>query len=635
MRLTGSTRSLQTGQVGGWFRRLTIPLACSLLVVLVVFGTACGGGSSSPAINSPVVPRVAVSPSGLNFGFQTVRTASYPQGFTVTNNSSGTITVSGIAVSGANAGAFSVDQKTSTCGSSLAAGSSCTVNVIFTPSAQGSSSASVTVTDSASNSPQSVSLLGTGSLLTGTAHGMFMLDPPTSDNDCAPAGLPSSCYSASLVPTFLCFGNGTPAGCAQAGSGQPYLKGAVFQVPWDIVQPSNGSTDFSSVDNWIQPWIAAGKMVSFVFEPASFGATNHATPSWYLTPATIAVVSEVNGIIAVQTAAPMTFFPGGAPAAGMEIQITGTSTALDSNGTTAPGIWVICDHNTSGCADPTTTAINAIGIAGGTIASVSIGTVGNPVYGSADGSVCTSGVLPVQWRPNFIAAWQAFMQKAVSHYGTNPNVAYMRFGMGIGGQTNPTQGISTGDPNPTACQAQMTAYGFTSAAAPWPSPTDAAWSTVQANWEAYLKKMLLYEQSLKSPKATIITISPIEFAPDDLSTPDQTAANAAGAGIGFGNQGLNKNDPINFAAGSPCAGGDWCANFQKYTGQVPLELQTVTASDPTNANMSGSLTPLLPFAIQTGAQILELYVDDWMCTYDSSWTTDTNNNGVNTFANCT
>jgi hypothetical protein len=37
----------------------------------------------------------------------------------------------------------------------------------------------------------------------------------------------------------------------------------------------------------------------------------------------------------------------------------------------------------------------------------------------------------------------------------------------------------------------------------------------------------------------------------------------------------------------------------------------------------------MPFAVSLGADTLELYVDDWMCTYDTSW------NGNNSYSACT
>jgi len=218
------------------------------------------------------------------------------------------------------------------------------------------------------------------------AHGMFILDPPSNDGNCN--GLPTSCYSQHLVPTLICSGNNTPAGynCTQAGAGEPFIKGAIFYVPWNLVSSSNGIYDFSVPDNRAQPWIDAGKLVAFDFIPTSQGTSNTVTPSWYLNPVPISSVSQTGGIITLNTTAPMGFFPGGVTAAPkLEIQITGTGTALD-------GVWTVCDHSTAGCIDPASQTIYAIG-SGNDIASVSTGTVGNPVYGTTN---CGSGTLPLE-----------------------------------------------------------------------------------------------------------------------------------------------------------------------------------------------------------------------------------------------
>src|SRR5207249_12185894 len=63
------------------------------------------------------------------------------------------------AIPGADTGDLA--QPTN-CGSSLAAGAYCTINVTFTPSAGGTRTATLTGTDSASGSPQTASLSGTG-----------------------------------------------------------------------------------------------------------------------------------------------------------------------------------------------------------------------------------------------------------------------------------------------------------------------------------------------------------------------------------------------------------------------------------------------------------------------------------------
>jgi hypothetical protein len=59
-------------------------------------------------------------------------------------------------------GSYADFPGTTTCGTSLAAGASCTISVIFRPSAQGPRAATLTFTDNALNSPQTATLSGTG-----------------------------------------------------------------------------------------------------------------------------------------------------------------------------------------------------------------------------------------------------------------------------------------------------------------------------------------------------------------------------------------------------------------------------------------------------------------------------------------
>src|SRR5207244_1867838 len=48
------------------------------------------------------------------------------------------------------------------CGTTLAAGTSCTINVTFTPTVTGTRTGAITITDNAPNSPQTVNLTGNG-----------------------------------------------------------------------------------------------------------------------------------------------------------------------------------------------------------------------------------------------------------------------------------------------------------------------------------------------------------------------------------------------------------------------------------------------------------------------------------------
>ncbi|HEY6292802.1 MAG TPA: choice-of-anchor D domain-containing protein [Terriglobia bacterium] len=106
-----------------------------------------------------VAPALEFSPFGLNFGDQLLSTPSASETVTLSNTSGATLSITGVSITGTNAADFG---QTNTCGSSLNAGASCTVSVIFTPAATGSRTASISVSDSGAGSPQTASLTGTG-----------------------------------------------------------------------------------------------------------------------------------------------------------------------------------------------------------------------------------------------------------------------------------------------------------------------------------------------------------------------------------------------------------------------------------------------------------------------------------------
>jgi hypothetical protein len=105
-------------------------------------------------------PGATLSGTNLTFSSQPVGSSSASQGVILTNNGSAALAISNIAIAGTNSGDFT---ETSTCPASpttLAAGANCAIAVTFQPTATGTRSASVTVTDDAANSPQSASLTG-------------------------------------------------------------------------------------------------------------------------------------------------------------------------------------------------------------------------------------------------------------------------------------------------------------------------------------------------------------------------------------------------------------------------------------------------------------------------------------------
>jgi len=123
-----------------------------------------------------------LSPTSLTFATQLVGTTSPVQSVLLSNYGTTTLSIAGIA-------ATNNFSETDTCGSSLAAGASCTISVTFTPSVQGNLSGTLSITDDAAGSPQTVSFSGTGTVV-----------------ELAPTHLSFGCYSFRniITGTYAC-----------------------------------------------------------------------------------------------------------------------------------------------------------------------------------------------------------------------------------------------------------------------------------------------------------------------------------------------------------------------------------------------------------------------------------------------
>ena len=109
---------------------------------------------------------VSVSPGALNFGIVAVGSSSAGQTVTAGNAGAAAVTVNSVNFTGDYSGA-------TTCGSSLAVGGSCTVSVIFMPTAAGTRTGTLTI--NLSTGAQTVSLTGTGS--SSSANGVLSFSP--------------------------------------------------------------------------------------------------------------------------------------------------------------------------------------------------------------------------------------------------------------------------------------------------------------------------------------------------------------------------------------------------------------------------------------------------------------------------
>jgi hypothetical protein len=149
---------------------LTVNSSCSINVTFtpIASGTRIGALSvsddaqASPQIvnltgtaSSAAVPIVVVTPTSLSFSGQPLTTSSASQAMIFTNTGSAPLNLGAIQITGD----FS---QTNNCPATLAVNSACTINVTFTPTASGTRSGALTVTDNVQGSPQVVNLTGTG-----------------------------------------------------------------------------------------------------------------------------------------------------------------------------------------------------------------------------------------------------------------------------------------------------------------------------------------------------------------------------------------------------------------------------------------------------------------------------------------
>jgi hypothetical protein len=154
-------------------------------------------------------PGVSLSPAaGLTFPATGVTLTSSAQTVTLSNQGGSPLVLGGITASGD----FSIPSSSNACGSSLAAAASCTFQVVFSPTAGGTRTGSISVADNAAGSPQSLPLQGTGVDFTLTANGAASVTVTSGASAVYPLLLTSSA-GVPGVATLTCAGAPANATC--------------------------------------------------------------------------------------------------------------------------------------------------------------------------------------------------------------------------------------------------------------------------------------------------------------------------------------------------------------------------------------------------------------------------------------
>jgi Pectate lyase superfamily protein/F5/8 type C domain/Abnormal spindle-like microcephaly-assoc'd, ASPM-SPD-2-Hydin len=188
------------------------------------------GSTGGTQVNTPPT----ITPSSLSFGSETVGSTTAAQTATVNNPGTSAITISSIVTTGQ----FS---QTNTCGSSLAAGASCTVAVKFAPTSVGAQTGTLAVTNSATGSPIGVTLSGTA-----TAAGPALTISPA---------------SLSFPATFV---GSSPAAQTVTVSNTGTTSATVSGVA--------ATGDFSQTDNCSTIAVGASCTVTVTFKPTTGGS---------------------------------------------------------------------------------------------------------------------------------------------------------------------------------------------------------------------------------------------------------------------------------------------------------------------------------------------------------------------------
>jgi sugar lactone lactonase YvrE len=318
-------------------------------------------------------PTVSISPSSINFANVIYGSQSPEQFVTLSNTSAGPLNIGSIS---AGSGPFFIDTGASTCGSTLSPSHSCAISVYYKPTAAGiNQSGTLTISDNASSTPQSVPLYGNGTAASQTIT--FAWLGAAVSYGVGPISL-SATASSNLPVTFsIASGPGAINGNALSITGAGTVVVAANQ---------SGNQDYAAAPSVTQ---------SLVVNKASVALTNlSATPITYgqqLSKSTLSG-SATATILGVSTTVPGTFAwssPSLTPAAGsLSESVTFTPTDTADFSTAAGSVTITVSQATP---------------------SISLSCSPNPVTylpGATQTAVCTatvgggaSGMVTMNWGP--------------------------------------------------------------------------------------------------------------------------------------------------------------------------------------------------------------------------------------------
>jgi probable HAF family extracellular repeat protein len=137
------------------------PVSVGVKMANISISDTATGSPQSVALSGTAVaaPTLKLSTTVLTFASESVGMTSAAQTVTLTNGSNAVLQLHSFTLKGGQADDYTL---TKSCGASLAANASCVLAVTFKPVSVGAKKATISISDNAAGSPQSVALSGTG-----------------------------------------------------------------------------------------------------------------------------------------------------------------------------------------------------------------------------------------------------------------------------------------------------------------------------------------------------------------------------------------------------------------------------------------------------------------------------------------
>ncbi len=362
------------------------------------------GTAVAPALGAPAV---SLNPaSTLSFpGTSTQGTSSSSQNVTLTNSGSAPLQILSAVLGGFNSSDFAISADT--CSGSIAANASCTISLVFSPLASGIRTTTLTITDNAANSPQSLSLSGTG-----TAAVTIGVSIGGSTTATLPAGQTAQ-FNLQATP-----GSGFTGTLSFTCSGAPF--GATCTVPATLPVTNGSPVSFTvSVST-----LGASQMLPVSRAPRS---PIQFRTGWFATALLAALFAFLLWIESRRVPCRFPNIPGAAAATALSVVLAFSGIGCGGGGNGGGG------GSTQAPPPPQTVATPVIQPASGTFGaaqSVTItdATVGSTIYYTTDGSTPTnaSAVYGAAFSVNSAATVQA-MASASGYTDSSVSTAILKF----------------------------------------------------------------------------------------------------------------------------------------------------------------------------------------------------------------